>query len=258
MMVYADSVPKIPAAALTVEDAGRIHRLAAKGLKPRVRLHMAAQSFPDAEMANVIGEIHGREKPEEIVLLAAHLDSWDTGTGAHDDGAGCAIVLAAARLLKVLDLVPRRSLRVVLYGCEEFGRIAGNAYRDAHRDEIAQHVAALECDSGGFAPAGFSVRGDSAVVARVAELAAPLQELGADRVREGWSGVDIRPLVDEGVPGIGHRTQAENYFHYHHSPADTFDKIDPEALAQNVAAVAALVYAIAEEPVSLRSLAGDQ
>ena len=258
MMVYADSVPKIPAAAVTVEDAGRLHRMASKGLFPRVRLHMSAQTFPDTEVANVIGEIRGREKPEEIVLVAAHLDSWDTGTGAHDDGAGCAIVLAAARQLKVLDLIPRRSLRVVLYGCEEFGRIAGNAYHDAHKDEIAQHVAALECDSGGFAPDGFSVRGDSVVVAKVAELAAPLKILGADKVREGWSGVDIYPLVEEGVPGIGHRTHSENYFHYHHSPADTFDKIDPDALAKNVAAVAALIYALAEDPISLRSLAGVQ
>ncbi len=258
VMAYADSVPKIPAAALTVEDAGRLYRLAQRGLRPRVRLYMEAQILPDTETANVLGEIRGREKPAEIVLIAGHLDSWDTGTGAHDDGAGSVIALAAARLLKSLDLIPRRTVRVVLYGCEEYGRVAGDAYLDTHVNEIDRHVAAIESDSGGFAPRGFSVRSDSLVLARVAQLARPLAVVGGDSVWSGWSGVDIHPVVERGVPGIGHRTRSEDYFHYHHSPADTFDKIDPSALARNVAAVAALLYAIADDPVPLRDLAGVQ
>jgi carboxypeptidase Q len=161
-------------------------------------------------------------------------------------------MMAAARLLKEAGLVPRRTVRVVLYGCEEFGSVSGRAYRDAHADELDRHVAALESDAGCFEPDGFSVRGDSLLVARVAALAAPAATVGGDRVRPGWAGVDIGPLVEAGVPGIGHRTANGDYFLYHHSPADTFDKIDPDALRRNVAAVAVLLHAIADAPVSLR------
>ncbi len=252
VMTYADTIPRIPAAALTVEDAGRLYRLAQRGQHPRVRLFMAARTHSDATSANVIGEIPGRERPDEIVLVSGHLDTWDTGTGAHDDGAGCVIALAAARQLYILDLKPRRTVRVVFYGCEEFGGVAGDAYRDAHRDEIDRHVAALEGDSGGFPPAGFSLRADSLVIARVAELAAPLRVLAADSVWAGWAGMDIQSLVELGVPGIGQHTRADDYFWYHHSPADTFDKIDSAALAKNVAALAVLLYALAEDPTPLR------
>jgi carboxypeptidase Q len=255
MMSYADSLPRIPAAAITVEDAGRLHRLCQRGLTPRVHLVMTEHRHDGVTSHNVIGEIRGREKPDEIVLLGGHLDSWDVGTGAHDDGAGCIITLAAARLLAHLDLRPRRTLRVVLFESEEFGGFGGEAYAKAHADELARHVAALESDSGAFPPRGFSVRADSLVIAYLQELAAPLAEIGADQVETGWAGVDIGPSVEQGIPGIGHRTRSDDYFHYHHSPADTFDKIDPEALAQNVAAVAALIWAVAEDPVSLRDRA---
>jgi len=186
------------------------------------------------------------------VLIGGHLDSWDVGTGAHDDGAGCAITLGAVRLLKKLGLRPRRTVRVVLFSSEEYGGQGGNAYLAAHEHEVDTIIAALESDSGGFAPDGFSVRADDAVIERVRAMAAPLAAIGADNVRKGWAGVDIGPLVELGVPGIGHRTRNDDYFHYHHSPADTFDKVDPEDLAANVAAVAALVYAIAEAPEPLR------
>jgi Zn-dependent M28 family amino/carboxypeptidase len=194
-----------------------------------------------------VGEVRGRELPDEVVVVGGHLDSWDLGTGAHDDGAGCAIMLAAARLLTAPKLRPRRTVRVVLYVAEEQGGIGGRAYLEAHRDELGRHVAALESDSGCFAPDGFSVRADEAAIDRIAAYAAPLATLGADRVREGWAGVDVGPIVEEGVPGIGHRVKNDRYFDYHHSPADTFDKIDTEELARNVAAAAALVWALAEE-----------
>jgi carboxypeptidase Q len=254
MMHYDDDVTRIPAAAVTVEDAGRLYRLYQRGLAPRVHLYMEAQNRGETTDANVIGEVRGREFPEQIVLVGGHLDSWDVGTCAHDDGAGCVIALAAVRLLKIMDLIPRRSLRVVLFAGEEMGGYGGRAYREAHRDEADHYAAALESDSGAFPPAGFTVRADSLVIERIAGYCAPLAMIGADEVREGWSGVDIRPLTEEGVPGIGHRVHNEPYFSYHHSPADTFDKIDPEQLAKNVAAVAALLYAIADDEVSLRSL----
>ncbi|HSN54727.1 MAG TPA: M28 family peptidase, partial [Candidatus Sulfomarinibacteraceae bacterium] len=195
----------------------------------------------------VIAEVRGSELPDEIVLAGCHLDSWDVGTGAHDDGAGCAIVVGAARMLLDESRRPRRSVRVVLFASEEYGAHAGKAYLEAHRDELHLHAAALESDSGCFAPAGFSVKGPAAAIGRVAELAAPLGALGASEVRAGGAGVDIGPIVEAGVPGIGHRVHGDRYFDYHHSPADTLDKVDPDHLAANVAAVAGLLWGLAND-----------
>ncbi|MFO7652799.1 MAG: M20/M25/M40 family metallo-hydrolase [Candidatus Krumholzibacteriia bacterium] len=263
MMRYDETAPRIPVAAITVEDAGRLRRLADAGLKPRVRLMMEARNLGDGPCLNTLGDVRGREQPDQIVLVAGHLDAWDTGTGAHDDGAGCLIALAAVRLLKDLDLVPRRTLRVVLYTAEEIGGHGGRAYRDLHAGELPRHVLALESDSGAFAPRGFGVRASEPVLAHLQEIGAVISPLLAPHlersealeIEQGWAGVDIQPVVEEGVPGVGHRVHGDRYFHYHHSPADTFDKIDPAHLAQNVAAVAALIYAVAEAPQSLRDLA---
>ena len=257
VMRYApgDSIPRIPAAAVTVEDAALLHEFCRRGLAPRVHLEMGGKSLPMASSANVIGEITGRELPDEIVLVGAHLDSWDVGTGAHDDGAGCVIALETARLMVALGLRPRRTVRIVLFTDEEIEQRGGEAYAHRHGAGPARHVAALECDSGGFAPAGFGVKADStvidAVLERVRELARPLAVVGADSVAAGWAGVDIAPLVDAGVPGLGHRVHGEDYFAYHHSAADTFDKVDARELAQSVAAVAGLIYALAEDPRDL-------
>ncbi|MCP4902543.1 MAG: M20/M25/M40 family metallo-hydrolase [bacterium] len=247
VMSYEEGVPKIPTASLTVEDAARMERLTDRGVPVRVRLMMEAENLGARRQFNVIGEIRGRELPDEIIVVGGHLDSWDVGTGAHDDGGGCALTLAAARLLHTLDLHPRRTIRVVLFVAEEQGGFGGRAYLEAHADELDRHVAALESDSGVFAPDGFSVRANEAVVERIATLAAPLKAIGADNVRKGWAGVDIGPIVDQGVPGIGHRCKNDKYFDYHHSPADTFEKVDPADLAGNVSAVAALIWAIAED-----------
>lgn len=248
-------VPRIPAAALTVEDAGRLHRLAGAGHPVRVRLVLGAQTLPPAESANVVGEVRGRGAPEEIVVIGAHLDSWDVGTGAHDDGAGCVIVMEAARLLTRLPQPPRRTVRVVLYVDEESSQAGGKAYAAAHATEIPRHAAALECDSGGFPPAGFSVDGNAVQVARVAELARALAPVGAAEVKAGGSGADIAAIVALGVPGLGHRTDSGPYMDYHHSPADTFDKVDAGALARNAAAVAGIAWALAEDATPLRQLA---
>jgi hypothetical protein len=257
VMAYADDAPRIPAAAVTVEGAALIERLSRRG-PVTVHLEMEARTLGETTDETVIAELRGRELPEEIVVVGGHLDSWDVGPGAHDDGAGCAITLGAARLLIELGLRPRRTVRVVLFAAEEFGGHAGDAYLEAHRDELDRHVAALESDSGSYPPDGFSVKADEAVVDRIAELAAPLAAAGGGKVRAGWAGVDIGPIVEAGVPGIAHRTANEHYFDVHHSPADTFDKVDPDDLAANVAVVAALVWAIAEDPVSLREPASDR
>jgi carboxypeptidase Q len=260
IMRYADradtawaGVPRIPAAAITIENAERLQWLADAGASIRVRLRLDDRTLPDVESANVIGEVRGRDRPDQIVLIGAHLDSWDVGTGAHDDGAGCLMVLEAARLIRTLPQPPRRTIRVVLYQNEENSQSGGRGYAEDHAAELPLHVAALECDSGGFRPAGFSVTTGGDALARVARFARPLEEIGADDVTVGGSGADVAAIVKLGVPGLGERTEG-NYFDYHHSPADTFDKVDARALAQNVAAVAVLAWSLAEDPQPLRSL----
>jgi carboxypeptidase Q len=250
MMRYDADAPRIPTAALSVEDAGRLRRLAEKGLKPRVHLYMEAANHGETTSYNVMGDIRGRERPEEIVLVGGHLDSWDVGTGAQDDGAGVVLALAAARILLKQDLRPRRTVRVVHFTSEEYGGQGGKAYLEAHREELDRHVLAIESDSGAYAPRGFSVAADSSVVVAVAAAAAPLARVAptAWSVHPGGSGADIGPIVREGVVGVGHRVDGSRYFDVHHSRADTFEKVDPENLARNVAAIAGLIYIVAESP----------
>jgi len=257
MMRYADDAPRIPTAALTVEDAGRLRRLAEKGLKPRVHLYMEAKNHGETTSFNVIGDIHGRELPEEIVLVAGHLDCWDVGTGAQDDGAGVVLALAAARILVKQDLRPRRTVRVVHFTSEEYGGHGGDAYLEAHRSELDRHVLAIESDSGAFAPRGFSVDADSSVIADLALAAAPLARVAPAewKVSKGGSGVDIGPIVREGVPGVGHRVDTTHYFDVHHSRADTFEKVDPDLMARNVAVIAGLIYSVAESTARPGALA---
>ena len=247
-MRYDPAVPKIPAAAITVEDSQLIARLAAQG-PVTVRLRMEPKQLADAQSANVIGELRGSEKPDEIVLIGAHIDSWDVGQGAHDDGAGCVMMMHVLTTLKQLGLQPRRTIRVVLFTNEENGLRGAYAYADAHAAELPKHVLALEADSGGFAPRGFSVQKqppDPKVVAHYAEIAALLAPIGATRVVAGGSGADLIPLIPKGVTGLGLSVDGRKYFDYHHSEADTLDKVDPQQLADGVAAVAVLAYVAAD------------
>ncbi len=206
---------------------------------------------------NVVGDIRGREIPEEIVLVAGHLDSWDVGTGAMDDGAGVVLALASARLLLKQDLRPRRTVRVVHFTAEEYGAPGGKAYLEAHRSELDRHVLAIESDSGAYAPRGFSIDADSLVVADLALVSAPLARVAPEEwsVSPGGSGADIGAIVREGVPGVGHRVEHSHYFDVHHSRADTFEKVDPDLLARNVAAIAGLIYTVAESPARPGSIA---
>jgi carboxypeptidase Q len=256
MMHYADDAPRIPIAALTVEDAGRLYRLCKRGLKPVVKLYMEAANHDDTTSYNVIGDIRGRELPEQIVLVGGHLDSWDVGTGAQDDGAGVALSLGAAHMILKQGIRPRRTVRVVHFTCEEFGGHGGRAYLEAHRFELANHILALESDSGAYAPLGFTVDADSLVIEHIGKLAEPLAVVapGDWLVQKGGSGVDVGPIVRAGVPGVGHRVDSKHYFDVHHSLADTFEKIDPDLLARNVAAIAGLIFFVADDPISLRSL----
>ena len=256
-MGYDEKLPKIPAAAVTVEDAELIARLAKTG-DVTVHLELGARTLPDAPSHNVIAELRGREKPDEVVLIGAHLDSWDVGQGAHDDGAGCVHVMQALTILRQLGLQPRRTIRVVLFTNEENGLRGGTGYAEGHAAEVARHVAAIESDSGGYAPRGLDVqlageRGD-AVRAQLADLVTLLGPTGLREVDASeHSGADIAPLARAGVLAIGFRTDGRTYFDIHHTPADTLDKVDPQHLADGVAAMAVLAFVLADlpEPIHL-------
>jgi carboxypeptidase Q len=197
----------------------------------------------------VVAEVKGREKPQEVVLLGAHLDSWDVGTGAHDDGAGVAMVMEAGRLIGKLKPAPRRTVRVVLFANEENGLRGGKAYAEAHAGELANHVAALEMDSGGFKPLGVTLRAGPGGAELVAPWLKPLEALGAGSILQGDAGgADISPLMPARVPFVGVRVDSSRYFDVHHSQADTLDKVDPKELAQSTAAVAWVSYVLAEVP----------
>ncbi len=244
---FEEGAKPIPAAALSVEDTALIARLA-KTDRVEVHLELGARMEGEAESANVIGELVGREHPEEIVLIGAHLDSWDVGQGAHDDGAGCATVMEALHVLRALDLVPRRTIRAVLYTNEENGLRGAIAYAKDHAAEAKLHVAAIETDSGGFKPIGFRVEAKGSYFEEAALLAGMLAPIGAGAVIEGHAGADVSTLKDAGVPLLGLEVEGSRYFDYHHSEADTLDKVSPEELRLDVAAMAAMAYAIAEQP----------
>jgi len=250
-VTYEAGVPRIPAAAVTAEDADLIHRLSSSGQAVRLRLRLGCRTLPDAPSANVVADLVGRERPEEVVVLGAHLDSWDLGTGALDDGAGVAMVMESLRLLKALGLTPRRTLRGVLYMNEENGLRGAKAYALAHAAELPRHVAALETDSGAARPTGWSAtvgEGGLEVLKDAARLAAAL---GAGTVVAGGGGADIEPLHAAGVPLIGLRLDGAHYFDWHHSPADTLDKADPAELAAGASALAVLGYVLADMPDAL-------
>ncbi len=252
---YSDADPKIPAAAVTIEDATLIQRLADAGNRVSVHLEMEARTLPDADSANVIGEIPGREKPEEVVVIGGHIDSWDVGAGAQDDGSGIITALEAAHLIHKLGLKPRRTIRVVFWTNEENGGAGGIAYREWVGDRIKNHVAAIEMDGGAEKPAGFGVsgRGDSLPeLSKVREIGKLLDRIDAGSIQPGGGGADIAPLMRDGVPGLAVRTVGTHYFDWHHSRADTVDKVKLEDLRANIAAMAVMAYILADMPDTLQ------
>jgi len=251
-MRYEDDVPQIPAAALAVEDAAQLHRLLASGDTVRVQLELGCRMLEDAESANVIAELPGSEFPDEIVLIGAHLDSWDVGQGAHDDGVGCAMVMETMSLLRRLGLKPRRTIRAVLYTNEENGLSGGKAY--AAEYGATTHVAAIEADSGCTTPVGIGVHAGPGGMAMIEEVAAVLAGIGAGEIEQGGGGPDISPLRKLGVPTLNVRQDWSRYFDYHHSEADTLDKVKRHDLDLNVAALAVLTYSLAERDETLPRL----
>ena len=251
-LTYTDGQPTIPAAAVTTEDAARLQRLVDRGTKVRLKLTMEARFLPDADSANVVGEIRGRERPDEVVVIGGHFDSWDVGTGSTDDGGGCIATWEALRLMKKLNLRPRRTVRVVLWTNEENGGRGGLAYRDQHESELASHVMMLESDGGVFRPRGFGFSGSEAGRQKVRDIATLLSSLNADWIGPSGGGADIGPSVQHaGISALSLESEG-NYFLLHHTPADTVDKIDPQDLARSTAAVAVMTYVIADMPDRLR------
>lgn len=250
-MRYDDDVAKIPAAAITIEGAETLARMQGRGERLRLTLKMEAHFEADAESANVVADLRGAEKPDEIVLLAGHLDSWDVGTGAHDDGGGCLMSWEALRVLKKLGLRPRRTIRVVLYTNEENGLRGGIAYRDAHKDEVANYVLGIESDSGTFRPTGFGFLVNDAAHATLVQIASLLEPINASAIGTNGGGADIGPLMRDGMPGGNLDVAGDRYFHYHHTPADTIDKIDKNDFKLCVAALAVMAYVVADLPTRL-------
>jgi Iap family predicted aminopeptidase len=252
-LIYDTLTEKIPAAAITVEDAAWIRRMTASGQTVTVHLQMEARALPDADSANVIAEIVGRELPGEVVVVGGHLDSWDVGQGAHDDGGGVIAAWQAVRIMKQLGLQPRRTVRLVLWTNEENGTRGARAYRTSVADELSSHVAAIEMDSGAERPVGFGLvmpnaSQHAAASAMLKQIARLLEGIGAGSIGPGEGGADIEPLVQSGVPGLDLQTTLERYFDWHHTEADTLDKVDPQDFRRCIAALAVMTYILADMP----------
>ncbi len=246
---YGDG-PKVPAAALAVPDADVLAAQVASGQPVRFHLRLTSRVLADAPSANVIGEVRGATRPDEIVLLGAHLDSWDLGTGAIDDGAGCAIVMAAAKLIASLPRRPARTIRVVLFANEEFGLSGARAYAVEHADELSRHVLAVEADLG--AGRVWGMRALAAPTGRtfLREVARDLAPLGVEwQEKEALGGADLSVLEPAHVPMADLAHDASTYFDYHHTADDTLDKIEPKDLAQAVAAYAVTAWRVADSDV---------
>lgn len=254
---YEDGVAQIPAAAIPAEDANRLQRIHDRGQRLVVRLKMEAQFLPAAPSANLVGEIRGRERPDEVVLVGGHIDSWDPGTGAMDDAGGVVATWDALRVLKKLGLRPRRTLRVVGFTNEENGGRGGAGYRDQHAAEIQDHVVALESDGGVFRLKGFAYTGPASGRALLEEIARLLEPIGATEVAAGGGGADIGPLAQAAlarglvVPLMSPIVDGSRYFVYHHTPADVVERLEPDEVASNVAGIAVMAYVIADLPQRL-------
>ena len=245
-MTYDRDQPKIPHAAITMEDAMMLGRLQGRGEKIVLHLRMEARSVADRWSRNVIAELPGSEFPEEIVVLGGHIDSWDVGQGAHDDGGGCVAAWQAVKLIKELGLQPKRTLRVVLWTNEENGGRGNKNYRDEHFDELKDHILAIESDGGVFNPRGFGFTGSDEARDILTDISRLLLPIDANAIFNGGRAADIAPLNDEGVPVMSLKVDGSKYFWYHHTNADTFDKVDIMEFNRCVAAMAIMGYVVAD------------
>ncbi len=248
VMGYTDSILKVPGVAISTQGANRLSELLKKDGGLKVYVKVSCQTLPDVESANVVGEIRGTEYPNEVIVVGGHLDSWDKGQGAHDDGAGVVQSIEALRLLKQLGLKPKRTIRAVAFMNEENGGRGGEAYAAKERPG-EKHIAAIESDMGGFMPRGFGVNTDSVRYERIARWAHLFSPIWADRIFPGGGGTDISFLEKKNVPQIALIPEMQRYFTYHHSANDTIDKVDERELELGAACLAILTYVLAQEGV---------
>ena len=246
VMAYKDDVKKIPHAALTMEDAMMLSRIHDRNDKIIVKLDMSARMVADRWSHNVLGEIKGSIYPEEVVVVGGHIDSWDVGQGAHDDGGACIASWEVLRLIKELGLKPKRTIRCVMWTNEENGGKGNKGYRDMHMDEMDKHVLAIESDGGVFSPEGFGFSGNESAREIVEEIHELMKPIGANTISEGGRAADVAPLNDEGVPVMSLKVDGSKYFWYHHTNADTFDKIDFNEFNRCIAAMAIMAYVVAD------------
>ena len=251
-VTYGVGQPQIPAASIAGEDANAIVRMIRRGQRVRMRVVTSGRSEPDVQSSNVIAELRGREHPDEIVLIGGHFDSWDVGTGASDDGVGCIVTWEAARLMLSLGIRPRRTVRVVLFANEENGLRGANAYAERYLPTATNHVFALEADSGVLAPSMLGFSGSPAARAVISQVASLLAPLGMAEVAAGGGGADIGPIAHFGnVPTMAYLGEASRFFAFHHTAADTIERITPQEVSKAAAAIAVMTYAVAEMPERL-------
>ena len=240
------AIKKIPHAAISMEDAMMISRIYHRGQKVVVKLNMEGKFVSDRWSRNIIADFVGSEYPEQIVVLGGHIDSWDVGQGAHDDAGGCVAAWRAVTLIKELGFRPKRTLRVVLWTNEENGGRGNKNYRDEHMSELENHILAIESDGGVFAPKGFGFTGSVAARKIIFEIADLLDPIGAGKITKWGRAADVAPLNDKGVPVMSLLVDDSKYFWYHHTSADTFDKVDFKEFNNCIAAMAIMSYVVAD------------
>lgn len=245
-MRYAEDVPRIPTAAISTLAAERIAALVAAGERVVLHFEQDCRTMPDAPNPNVVGEWLGHERPDEIIVVGGHLDCWDVGQGAHDDGGGCCQALEAVRLLKTLGLHPRRTLRVVLFANEENGLAGGRAYVEQHQDELERHILALESDSGVFTPRGFTTDANPAAREILSAITELLSAAGAGRLSDGGGGADVGPMAASGTVLVGYDPDPQRYFDLHHSERDTLAAVNEREINLGAGAIAALIWIVAD------------
>lgn len=246
MTYYAEGLPKVPAAAVTAEDADLMKNLTGQG-EVRMHLVLTPQTLPRVESANVIADWKGSEHPEQVVIVSGHLDSWDLATGAIDDGAGIAVSMQAIHLLQKLGVHPKRTVRFIAWMDEEQGSDGARSYAKDYAGELQNHVGAIESDLGAGHPTGIAFQGGKDLDEWLQPLSNVLAPIGATLLeRSPETGEDINSVTEKGVPGFAPMQDSRFYFNYHHTPADTFDKVNPHELAENAAVMAVTAYALAD------------
>lgn len=250
-MRYANGVKKIPHAAITIEDVMMLHRMQKRGVEPVVTIKMAAKTLPDAESRNVVAEIRGTHYPEQTVIVSGHIDSWDVGSGAMDDGGGCLAAWEAARMILKLGLKPKRTIRIVLWTNEENGLAGAKTYAKTHKDDLKNHVIGIESDAGAFTPTGFGFTGSERAMPYLKEIGTLLEPIRPAKLAWGCRGADVMQLLVGGVPATHLEVDRGRYFWFHHTDADTIDKLSSKEIQECVAYMAVMAFVIADMPERL-------